>query len=83
MEIQKFWLAKAILRKKNGPGGIRHFGFRLYCKAMAIKTAWYWHKNRNIDEWNRIESPDIPLVNYPMIEAARIYNGEKTVSSSK
>ena len=61
METQKTLNSQEVLRKKNGAGGINLPDFRLYNKAIVIKTVCHWQKNRNTDQEQDRKSRNKPM----------------------
>ena len=59
METRKTPNSQSNLQKEEKAGGVMLLDFRLYYRATAVKTVWYWHKYRTIHQWNRTESPKI------------------------
>ena len=57
-------ITKVAWKMNNRNGGINFPDFRLYCKPTLIKTVWYWNKNKNKDQWNKIKSPEISPCTY-------------------
>ena len=75
-------VANTILKEKNKAVALTLFNFRTYHETIVIKTVWYWPKNRQVNQWKRIRSPEIDPINisnWSLTKEQRQYNGEKLV----
>ena len=83
MEPEKTRNSQNYVKKKTKAGGISILDLKLYYKTVIINTVWYWQKNRHIDQWNKIENPEMDPQMYGQLifdKAGRNIQWKKTVS---
>jgi hypothetical protein len=73
-------IAKSLLEDKRTSGRITKPDLKLYYRAIVIKTAWEWYSNRQVDQWNRTQDPEMN----PHIYGHLIFdNGTNTIQWKK
>lgn len=80
MKAQKTHYSQHILKKENKAMGITLPGFKLYYKVTITQTVWFYHKDKLIDKWSRIENPEINLCIYNQLI---LYKGIKNAQQRK